>query len=218
MKEPSLIFLNSMSDFAWEQIPDAYRDQIVDVIEATPQHEYQVLTKRPKELLRYSRRRKLPQNFWAGVSIENQDYAWRADILREIDVELRFLSLEPLLGPLSLDYEGIHWAIVGGESGKHLADPKYADRALVEKVDGKWQPRADRIDWVRQIRDDCRAANVPFFFKQWGGVRPGSCGKTLDGRTWKEFPRLPRTAISATVDESTKANDSVPADTSTGRR
>jgi protein gp37 len=182
-----------MSDLFWDQIPESYRDQIVDVIEATPQHEYQVLTKRAEEMLRYSRRRKLPPNFWAGVSIEDQARAFRADVLRQVDTEIRFVSAEPLLGPLVLDWSGIHWCISGGESGRHLLDPKLcAKRALVDRAgQGRWTVREDRMPWVRSLRDQCLSAGVKFFHKQWGGLSPKSAGRLLDGRTWDEFPRLP---------------------------
>jgi protein gp37 len=187
-KEPSLIFINSMSDLFWEKVSDNLRHQIMGVVRATPQHQYQSLTKRPDEMLRYHREFGLPENFWAGVSVESQSYAWRADRLREVNVPIRFLSIEPLLGPVSLDYSGLSWVIVGGESGKHLNKPEHAGRALVEKINGKWVPRADRIDWVRQVRDDVRAAGLPFFFKQWGGPKSYSSGNELDGERWEQLP------------------------------
>ena len=112
LKQPSLVFVNSMSDLFWDAVPNELRDQIVDVMESTPQHEYMVLTKRAEAMLAYSRRRRLPPNFWAGVSIENERYAHRADLLRQVDAEVRFISAEPLLGPLDLDLTGIHWVIV----------------------------------------------------------------------------------------------------------
>jgi protein gp37 len=158
----------------------------------TPQHEYQVLTKRAEEMLRYSRRRKLPSNFWAGVSIEDQARAFRADILRQGDAEIRFVSAEPLLGPLVLEWSAIHWRISGGEAGRHLFDPKLlAKRALVDYERGRWGAREDRIAWVRSLRDQCLSAGVKYFHKQWGGFSPKSAGRLLDGRTWDEFPRLP---------------------------
>lgn len=192
LKEPSLIFVNSMSDLFWPEIPESYRDQILDVIECTPQHQYQVLTKRPEEMLRYSRRRKLPENFWAGVTIEDQANADRADILREVEASIRFVSVEPLLAPLVLDWTGLHWCITGGESGVHLLDPKLREaRALVDYEKRRWTARPDRIEWVRSLRDQCLAASVKFFHKQWGGHYPESGGRLLDGRTWDEMPRLP---------------------------
>jgi protein gp37 len=195
IKEGALIFLNSMSDFAWDKVDDSVRDQIVDVVEATPRHEYQVLTKRPDNLLRYSKRRKLPRNFWAGVTLEHERYLSRVDVLRQIDVEIRFLSCEPLLSSLvpGLDLDGISWVIAGGESGNHLVDPKVAERrALVHKPprNAQWVPRPDRAAWVRSLRDLCEIHDVAYFFKQWGGTRPKSGGADLDGRTWKNFPRL----------------------------
>ena len=111
-----------MSDFGWEEIGDDYRDAMLSVMRATPQHEYQVLTKRPDRLLAYTATRCLPPNFWAGVSIEDQDNAWRADTLRDIDAQVRRVrvsSAEPLLGPIDIDWTGIHWCIIGGESGTH---------------------------------------------------------------------------------------------------
>lgn len=191
LKQPSLVFVNSMSDLFWEKISDDYRDQVIDVMEDTP-HEYQVLTKRPEEMLRYSRRRKLPPNFWAGVSIENQANAYRLDMLRMVDAEIRFVSAEPLLGPLSLDLTGIHWLISGGESGSHLHKSELCAKRGIVMRDGKqWIARPECIDWVRSLRDQCAASGVKFFHKQWGGPMPNSAGRILDGRTWDEFPRLP---------------------------
>jgi len=188
-----MVFVNSMSDLFWEAIPEDYRDKIVDVIEQTPQHQYQVLTKRPEILLQYSERRKLPGNFWAGVTIENQDCAFRLDILRRVKAEIRFISAEPMLGPLNLDLSDIQWMIAGGESGGHLFDEKIRrERALVDFTQGKWMPREDRVDWVRSVRDQCREYEVKFFHKQWGGATPKSAGRLLDGKTHDDFPRLPQ--------------------------
>lgn len=192
LKEPTMVFVNSMSDMFLEDIPDCYRDEILDVIEQTPQHQYQVLTKRPDNMLRYSKRRQFPGNFWAGVTVENQRCASRIDILREVASEIRFVSAEPLLGLLDLDLSGIHWMITGGESGVHLYDESVREqRGLVDYVDRKWIPRPSRIAWVLAIRDLCLEQKVKFFHKQWGGVRPKSAGRELEGRTWEEFPRLP---------------------------
>lgn len=194
VKTPSLIFVNSMSDLFWEQIPDSYRDRVLDTIDATPQHQYQVLTKRPENMLRYSRRRELPPNFWAGVTAENQRwFDQRVPVLLQVRAQIRFVSAEPLIGPIAADWTGIDWVIVGGESGLHLRDPERArTRALVELDGRRWVERSDRSDWVRGIRDAAVAAGTSFFFKQWGGVRPESGGRTLDSRTWDEFPRLPQ--------------------------
>jgi protein gp37 len=190
--KPSLIFVNSMSDLFWEQITDQYRDRVLDVIEQTPQHQYQVLTKRPDILLAYSKRRRLPSNFWAGTTIENARWLSRLDVLKEVDAEIRFVSAEPLIGPLSgLNLEGVQWIITGGESGLHLRSDDVCDRrGLVRQDRGRWVAREDRIDWVRSIRDEAIRAGAAFFHKQWGGPRPESGGRLLDGRTWDEFPRL----------------------------
>ena len=194
VKEPSLIFVNSMSDLFWEKISDEYRDQVLDVIEATPRHEYQVLTKRPEIMLAYSRRRRLPPNFWAGVTIESERVRGpRQELLRQVDAQIRFLSLEPLLSALpGLDLDGISWVITGGESGDHLSRPELLERrGLVRRQGTKWVAREDRMDWVRDVRDKCVAAKVAFFHKQWGGPTSASGGYLLDGREWSEFPRLP---------------------------
>lgn len=204
LKEPTLIFVNSMSDLFWEEIPDEYRDKILDVMEQTPQHEYQVLTKRPENMLRYSLRRKLPPNFWAGVTIENQRWLSRLDTLRAIQAEIRFVSAEPLLGPLTaINLSGIDWLITGGESGTHLGDAKVCERrGLARKVNGKWIAREDRVDWVRELRDACLANGTSFLHKQWGGAISHSAGRMLDGRTWDEFPRLPSAKKVASSTES----------------
>jgi len=183
------IFVNSMSDMFWEEIPDDYLDTMLRVIENTPQHQYQILTKRPDEMLRHSRRRPLPSNVWAGVTIENQQTADRLDILKQVDVPIRFVSAEPLLGPLALDLTGIHWLIGGGESGDQISSTEVGRRrALVERVNGRWVPKAEGLAWMRSLRDQCLSAGIAFFFKQWGGPTSRSGGCVLDGRTWHDFP------------------------------
>lgn len=203
LKEPALVFVNSMSDFALKDeefglepgTMDSYRDRLVDEIEATPQHEYQVLTKRPEEMLRYSKRRKLPPNFWAGVSLDVKSMESRLDVLRQIDTEIRFVSAEPILSELpDLDLSGIHWLIGGGESGQHLMRPEIREKRSMANYDPKvrkWWPRDDRYHWATGLRDQCQTQGVKFFWKQWGGFKPTSAGRDLDGRTWDEFPRLP---------------------------
>lgn len=193
LKQPSLVFVNSMSDLFWEAIPEDYRDQIVDVMEDTPQHQYQVLTKRPDVMRDYSKRRPLPDNVWAGTTIESDRLAWRADVLREVRASLRFVSAEPLLSGLpSLNLGGIDWLITGGESGFHLSDAETrARRGIVERADGRWAPTARGIAWVRDLRDRCIAHGTAFLHKQWGGPKSHSGGRVLDGRTWDEFPRYP---------------------------
>lgn len=202
-KRPSLIFTNSMTDMFHEEISDAYRDRIFTAIAATPRHRYQVLTKRPEAAARYFTTRRVPDCVWLGVTIENQNYVDRLRVLRRIAAKVRFASLEPLLGPIDLELaefgedrltDGIHWVIVGGESGAHLSDPGVREeRGLSRKGDrvaGEplWVPREDRIQWVRSVRDQCERAHVAFFFKQWGGTRPESAGRTLDGATHDGLP------------------------------
>lgn len=166
---PRVIFVNSMSDLFHEEVPLDYIHEVFEVMAATPQHTYQILTKRSKRLARDAAALDWPSNVWMGVSVESQRYAFRTNHLREVPAAVRFVSAEPLLGPVSFDLDGIQWLIVGGESG----------------------PRARPMDpdWVEQIRDDCLAANVAFFFKQWGGRTPKANGRELDGRTWDELPR-----------------------------
>jgi protein gp37 len=194
LKKPSLVFVNSMSDLFWDKIPTKYVDKVVDVIEQTPQHQYQVLTKRPERMLAYSKRRKLPWNFWAGATVEDCDRVDRIDILREVDASLRFISIEPLLSPIAgaLKLDGIDWVIVGGESGTHLSDPdKCRKHGLVWKYDSGWAPRPECVEWVRDILDECQQSATTFFFKQWGGLRPTSNGNLLDGKVYHDFPRTP---------------------------
>ena len=201
LKAPTLVFVNSMSDFFWEQVPDAYRDRIVDVMEETPQHCYQVLTKRHENLLRYSKRRKLPANFWAGVTAEDQKRAeMRIPYLVQVDVPIRFISVEPALSMVDVEswIHDLQWVIFGGESGLHLRDQKVREaRSVAQLVDGRWSPREDRAAWPRALRDACVAAGVPFFFKQWGGLRPTSAGHDLDGKRWEQFPAASSTAVTS---------------------
>lgn len=190
------IFVNSMSDMFWEKISDEFRDKMVDVMERTlTRHQYQVLTKRPEEMLRYSLSRvarfgeAFPSNFWAGVTIENQRTAWRLDVLKQVQARIRFVSAEPLISPLELDLTDIHWLIAGGESGSQITNnPIGQSRALVEKRDGKWVPKDEAVEWIRALRNQCEKYGTKFFFKQWGGPQSGSGGRVLDERTWEEFP------------------------------
>jgi protein gp37 len=168
-KAPKTIFVNSMSDLFHEKVPFEFIERVFDAMAKTPQHTYQLLTKRAERIEALSPKLNWAENIWLGVSVENSDYEWRIDCLRRTASRTKFLSLEPLLGPLNeLNLEGIHWAIAGGESG-----PK---------------ARPMRIEWVRSIRDQCKVAGVAFHFKQWGGVNKKKTGRTLDGRTWDELP------------------------------
>jgi protein gp37 len=163
------IFVNSMSDLFHDDVPLAFIREVFAVMEATPQHSYQLLTKRAGRLEALAGALRWPANVWMGVSVESQEYVARIDYLRRVPDAVRFLSIEPLLGPIDdLDLTGIRWVIVGGESGP-LARPMQAD-------------------WVRTIRDACGAAGVAFHFKQWGGTNKKAAGRLLDGRVWDEFP------------------------------
>jgi protein gp37 len=190
LPEPTLVFVNSMSDLFWDKVPVDFVDKVMDVIEASPQHRFQVLTKRPERMAAYSLRRRLPRNVWAGTSIENQKVAGRLDDLMTVQgAGVKFISAEPLLGPLVLDWKAVDWVIVGGESGSHLNDVAICeDRGLVVEALGRWFPREDRKNWVRDIRDGCTKAGTAFFFKQWGGPWSSSGGNWLDGKKWEQYP------------------------------
>lgn len=169
-RQAKRIFVNSMSDLFHESVPEPFIRQVFDVMVSTPQHIFQVLTKRADRLSALAPSLPWANNIWQGVSVENDAYLSRIHELRSVPAVLRFLSLEPLLGPLaSLPLDGIGWVIVGGESGG-----------------GR---RTVRPEWVREIRDQCLAAKIPFFFKQWGGRTPKTGGRLLDGRLWDEVPR-----------------------------
>lgn len=169
-KAPRLVFVNSMSDMFHEEVPLSFIQSVFRTMQEASHHTFQILTKRSARLAELAPYLPWPKNVWVGVSVESDRYVWRADHLRRVHAAIRFLSLEPLLGPVpSLSLEGIDWVIVGGESGpgaRHL-DP----------------------DWVRDVRDRCLSVGIPFFFKQWGGVRRTAAGRELDGRTWDEFPK-----------------------------
>jgi len=167
-RAPSMVFVNSMSDLFHEQMPLNYLKRIFDVMTACPQHTFQILTKRHERLVELAPLLAWPDNVWMGVSVENQKYAHRVDHLRQVPAKIRFLSCEPLLGPLELDLTGIHWVITGGESG-----PKH---------------RPIKEEWVRSIRDQCEVVGVAFFHKQWGGARPKSKGRLLDGEVHDAMP------------------------------
>ena len=170
-KKPQVVFVNSMSDLFHRDVPTEFIQQVFSVMRRASWHTFQVLTKRSERLLELSPQIEWPENVWMGVSVETQDYAFRIDHLRQTGARTRFLSLEPLLGPLPrLDLRGINWVIVGGESGPGA-------RPLHE-------------EWVLEIRDQCQNARVPFFFKQWGGVRKKRAGRLLEGRTWDAMPAL----------------------------
>lgn len=194
-KRPSLIFTSSMTDVFYEKIPDDYRARIFETIESTPHHRYQVLTKRPHLARAWFDRHPCPANVWIGTTVEDGRVLERLEHLRAIDARVRFVSAEPLIGSLaSADLTGIHWLIGGGESGLHLTRPAVCDeRAIVRRGsrnEHAWMPREDRVPWVTGLRDLCLAHDVAFWFKQWGGPRPTSGGRLIDGREWNEMPRV----------------------------
>lgn len=171
-KRPRKVFVNSMSDLFHPQVPLSFIQQVFKVMNDCPQHTFQILTKRPEIAAEYSKELKWSHNIWMGTSVENMLVVHRIKDLVRVRAKVRFLSLEPLLGPLPrLPLSGIHWVIVGGESG----------------------PRARPMEehWVTQIRDRCIAQSVPFFFKQWGGVNKKKTGRKLQGEYWNEMPALP---------------------------
>ncbi len=169
-KTPQMIFVNSMSDLFHENVPIEFIQKVFQVMSEASWHTFQVLTKRSNQLFELDKQLSWPENVWMGVSVENKDYTFRIDQLRQTHAKTKFLSLEPLLGPLQkLNLSGINWVIVGGESG-----PK---------------ARPMQRSWVVNIRNQCQEAKVPFFFKQWGGTNKKKSGRDLDGRTWDEMPK-----------------------------
>lgn len=168
-KQPRVIFVNSMSDLFHADVPLPFIQRVFTTMEQCRQHTFQVLTKRSERLLEVSAQLPWPSNVWMGVSVENADVVERVRDLQQVPAAVRFLSIEPLIGPIeALPLDGIHWAIVGGESGPGA--------------------RPMKREWVESIHRQCRAAKVPFFFKQWGGTRKDLTGRELDGRTYDEMP------------------------------
>ena len=169
-RQPRLVFVNSMSDLFHKDVPISFIRSVFDVVRETPRHTYQLLTKRSKRLRHVAPNLDWPANLWMGVSVESSKYNFRIDHLRDVPAAVRFVSAEPLLGPLGeVDFTGIDWVIAGGESG----------------------PRARPMDiaWGRELRDQCLREDVSFFFKQWGGRTPKIGGRELDGRTWDDMPK-----------------------------
>jgi len=168
-KKPRVIFVNSMSDLFQDGVPFKFIEKVFTTMEQTPQHNYQILTKRGSRLKELANDLPWPSNVWMGVSVEDKRVVDRIDDLIHVPAEVRFLSCEPLIGPLdSLNLGGIHWVIVGGESGPGA--------------------RPMKKEWVHSILDQCMATDVPFFFKQWGGIQKHKTGRTLKGRTFDEMP------------------------------
>jgi protein gp37 len=183
IKKPTKFFVNSMSDLFHEQMPFSYLDMIFEVIEKTPQHIYQILTKRENIMYDYFLSRRIPANVWLGITVENATYKKRIDTLKKIKAATRFISLEPLIGAVGqLDLSGIHWVIVGGESGR--------------------QARPIKKEWVGEIFAQCKEQNVAFFFKQWGTWGADEIkrnkkhnGREFQGREWNEYPEVNRIQI-----------------------
>jgi protein gp37 len=175
-KKPRVVFVNSMSDLFHEAVPVDFIRRVFAVMGDCSQHTFQILTKRSRRLAEMAPLLSWPKNVWMGVTVENADYAYRIDDLRDVPSAVRFLSIEPLLGPLDdLALEGIDWVIVGGESGPGA--------------------RPMKKEWVLSIQSNCQRSNVPFFFKQWGGVHKKKAGRSLEGRTWDQRPQIKSASV-----------------------
>ncbi|MFC1737609.1 DUF5131 family protein [Planctomycetota bacterium] len=168
-KHPRTIFVNSMSDIFHRDVPKDFIDKMFDVMHKASHHRYQILTKRSKRMVELNSKLPWLPNIWMGVTVETAKYLYRIDHLRQTNAAVKFISFEPLLGPTpNIDFSGIDWVIVGGESGPGA--------------------RPMKPEWAADIRDQCLAAKVPFFFKQWGGVNKKKNGRILDGQTWDDMP------------------------------
>jgi len=167
--KPKMVFVNSMSDLFHEDVPTKFIQRVFHIMEQAYWHRFQILTKRSERLLELDSKLSWNHNIWMGVSVENQEYAFRIDHLRKTGAKIKFISFEPLLGPIrALNLRGIDWVIVGGESGHHA--------------------RPMHVSWPVDIRNQCQRMKVPFFFKQWGGPNRKKTGRKLEGRTWDEIP------------------------------
>lgn len=170
-KKPLTIFVDSMSDLFHDDVPDEFIFRVFDTMQRAKWHRFQILTKRSKRLLDLSPHLQWMPHIWMGVSVENENYTYRIEHLRKTGASIKFLSLEPLLGPMpDLNLDGIDWVIIGGESGPRA--------------------RVMQAQWVTDIRNQCQRAKVPFFFKQWGGANKKKSGRLLEGRTWDEIPLM----------------------------
>jgi len=175
-KQPRIIFVNSMSDLFHRDVTFDFISKIFDVMCQASHHRFQILTKRSARMLQLSPKLPWPQNVWMGVTVESTDYIFRIDHLRQISAAIKFVSFEPLLERIpNINLEGIDWVIVGGESGPNA--------------------RPMKAQWAIDIRDQCLAADVPFFFKQWGGINKKITGRLLDGRIWNQTPITPKVKI-----------------------
>jgi protein gp37 len=179
-KAPRVIFVNSMSDLFHADVPLDFIQRCFKTMAQASQHTFQVLTKRPERAAELLLELPWPNNVWLGTSVESQKYVWRIHELAQVPAHIRFVSIEPLIGRISrLPLRAIHWVIVGGESGPGA--------------------RPMEREWVTEIRDRCQRYQIPFFFKQWGGVQKSRTGRLLDGRTWDEMPSMPRSVNGKTI-------------------
>jgi len=170
-KKPQIVFVNSMSDLFHEDVPPSFIKRVFAIMQKASWHKFQILTKRAERLAKIAPKLPWPENIWIGVSVENNDFIHRIDSLRKVNSSIRFLSLEPLLGPLpDLNLSGINWIIVGGESGPNA--------------------RPMKPEWIHDILDQCKENNVPFFFKQWGGRNKKKAGRLLNGKIYNEMPLI----------------------------
>jgi len=170
-KKPQIIFVNSMSDIFHKDVPDSIILELIEFMRNTNWHIYQLLTKRAERLEILSKKINWPENVWMGVSVENQDYVYRIEHLKKTNARIKFISFEPLLGPIrKINLHGIDWVIVGGESGPGA--------------------RPIQEDWILDIKQKCIKTKIPFFFKQWGGVRKKETGRMLQGKIWNEWPKV----------------------------
>jgi protein gp37 len=172
-KTPRMIFVCSMSDLFHKDVPDYFIKKVFKVMNDARMHTFQVLTKRAERLAKFADKVDWTPNIWAGVTVESEKYLYRVEYLKKVPAVIKFLSMEPLLGPvpgLREVIKGVDWVIVGGESG--------------------FNARPMKVEWVREIRDICKEFNVPFFFKQWGGINKKKTGRRLDGRTYDEMPKI----------------------------
>jgi protein gp37 len=172
MKKPQMIFVNSMSDLFHGDVPFEFIQKVFEIMKQAHWHKFQVLTKRSGRLLELNDHLDWSENVWMGVSVENNDFTYRIENLKKVNASVKFISFEPLIGPvMKMDFSGIDWVIVGGESG-------YGARSIDK-------------DWVKSIRDNCVEQKIPFFFKQWGGVNKKKTGRLLEGEIWDQMPAVP---------------------------
>jgi protein gp37 len=172
MKKPQMIFVNSMSDLFHGDVPFEFIQRLFEIMKQAHWHKFQVLTKRSGRLLELNDHLDWSENVWMGVSVENNDFTYRIENLKKVNAAVKFISFEPLIGPvMKMDFSGIDWVIVGGESG-------YGARSIDK-------------DWVKSIRDNCVEQKIPFFFKQWGGVNKKKTGRLLEGEIWDQMPAVP---------------------------